>query len=132
MRGTVGAIDTIFTREDVKEFHDQTSSKVNSVLEKIHFLIPSPQELEKEFEEFLNSNPKKKDEWEASKRVEKAQYEAVRAATNNFKPSREHIKLWDEEYVKQASSSYRDYVKEKYHRRYVLGEGLEGDLWSTR
>jgi len=77
-----------------------------------------------EFEEFLDDNPGKINEWEASKRVEKAQYEAVRVATNDFKPSPELIRLMDEEWVRQNPSGHRRYM---FHLRYDLDMGLEGD-----
>jgi len=90
-------------------------------------VIPSPPELEEEFKAWLKENPEKEKEWEASKRVEQAQYEAVRVATNDFKPSPELIKKWDKACVERASPSRVDYMKEKYYRRYVLKEGLEGN-----
>jgi len=98
--------------------------KTVPVQRSFRIVIPSPPELMEEFEEFLEGDPKKKDEWEASKRVEQAQYEALHAATNNLKPSPEFIRLMDEEWVRQDPSGFRRYM---LHLRYDLGKGLEGD-----
>ena len=87
-------------------------------------VIPSPPELQEEFKVWLKENPKKEKEWEASKRLEQAQHEAARVATNNFKPSREFIKKWDKEWVRQRPNGFRRYM---YHLRYDLDMGLEGD-----
>jgi len=109
---------------EVENGNKRRRSKKRKVKKRSIIVIPSPPELEEEFKAWLKENPKKKKEWEASKRVEQAQHEAVRVATNNFKPSRELIRLMDEEWVRQNPNGFRRYM---FHLRYDVGLGLEGD-----